>query len=219
MPPVIIQAYNPDDENLFQRAAACLSGGGLIAFPTDTFYALGADPYNSGAIEALYRLKGRPPGKPVLLLIADSSQAVKLWGRIDRRCRILMDRFWPGPLTIVGPRGPEAPDLPGRGGIALRVPGNQLTLNLLRYLNRPLTGTSANPCKEPPPRSAMEVAAYFGNCQKFLSLVIDGGTYSGEKVSTIIEIGDTGMSLLREGAVPMASLLAALEETGENQNE
>ncbi len=187
-------------------AAAALRRGGVVAFPTDTFYALGVDPWNGAAVAALYGLKGRPEDKPVLLLVADPSWAGRLWGRVDPSAALLMERFWPGPLTIIAPAGPAAPGLPAGRGLALRMPGNPATLALLARAGIPLTGTSANPSGRLPARSAGEAAGYF---PEGLDLVLDGGTYAGGPPSTIVECGPSGPVLVREGAVGAAEIAAA----------
>lgn len=212
MPPIILPSADNEKEKSFYRLSETLADGGLIAFPTDTFYALGADPFNSAAVDSLYRIKRRPTRKPVMLLISDISWAEKIWGKLDRRAIALMERFWPGPLTIVCPPGPQAPILPGSGGLALRMPGNTLTVSLLSYLNIPLTGTSANPSGKPPPRSADEVARYFSDRPKAVSFILDGGTFRGPSGSTIIGLSPEGLAIIREGLIQTCSLYEVVDE-------
>jgi L-threonylcarbamoyladenylate synthase len=203
----ILPLGGKDDEEAHRRAELVLYRGGLISFPTDTFYALGADPYNAGALASLYRLKGRPPEKPILLLIGEQSWAEDLWEGINPRLEALMDRFWPGPLTIVAKASSGAPALPGTGGLALRVPGNPLTCSLLTRLGRPVTGTSANPAGREAPRSAAAVDGYF---PRGVDLILDGGTYQGRGESSIVEIKPEGWEIIREGAVPAFKILELL---------
>ncbi len=203
----IMPVGGPREEDAFRRAAALTAGGEAVAFPTDTCYGLGVDPSLPGAVDLLYRLKGRPAGKPVLLLIGEAGWAEKLWDNVDPVTRALMDRFWPGPLTIVAPPGPGAPRLPGAAGLALRLPGNPVTVRLLRFLGHPLTGTSANPAGLPPPASAAEAANYFG---EGLTLVLDGGTSRVTGVSTMVEINGSDIRVMREGLVKVEEVMLAV---------
>ena len=197
-----------DDAEALREAARLYREGDLFAFPTDTFYALGADPFNGRAMEVLYRLKGRPTDKPVLLLVGDAALALELWEGPDPGTLKLMERFWPGPLTIIAPPSDRAPRLPGKGGLALRLPGNPWTASLARALGGPVTGTSANPAGEAPPSSAGEVESYF---PRGLDLILDGGTSPGERESTIIRMASRGPEIIREGAIAASSIEEALE--------
>ncbi len=204
MPPLILPI---EDETALARAVELIRAGQLIIFPTDTFYALGADPYNAAALDALYRLKGRPEDKPVLLLIADRGWAERLWEGIGEETRALMDRFWPGPLTLVALPGVGAPPLPTGRGLALRVPGNPLCRALLASAGVPLTGTSANQAGRPPARSAVEAAACF---PRGVALVLDGGTYQGAEGSTLVDVTGGDPVVLREGRITREELKDAL---------
>jgi L-threonylcarbamoyladenylate synthase len=188
-----------------ERAATLVAAGGAIIYPTDTFYALGVDPWNASAVGLLYRLKGRPDDKPVLLLIDDPSRAWRLWGEPHPAARRLAERFWPGPLTIVAPPGPGAPPLPAGLGLALRCPGHALAREILAATG-PLTGTSANRAGGEPPRDAAAAAASF---DAGIGLVVDGGTYRGDAASTVVVADARGVRVVRWGAIGREELMAA----------
>jgi L-threonylcarbamoyladenylate synthase len=175
----------------------------VVIYPTETFYALGADPWNQEAMEALHLLKGRPPGKPFLLLIPDPSWAGRLWAWRDPLLPRLAERFWPGPLTLVGPAGPEAPPFFRGGTVGLRLPGCGECRRFLSLAGAPLTGTSANPAGVPPPVTAASAARLF---PRGVGLCLDGGTLPGETASTVVEVAAGRLRVLREGRIP-ASLL------------
>jgi L-threonylcarbamoyladenylate synthase len=195
-----------DDHKALDRAAEHIRAGEAVIFPTDTFYALGVDPARPGALERLYRLKGRPDDKPVLLLIGEREWARRLWLMDDTRLEVLAARFWPGPLTIVAAPSASAPRLPGHG-LALRLPDHPPTLGFLRRVGVPLTGTSANPTGRPAPRTAREAADFFPGG---VAVVLDGGTYHGRMASTVIRLNPGGFEVLREGLIPAQAVRRAL---------
>lgn len=188
-------------------AVRLLHEGQLVCYPTDTVYGIGAAATNEAAVRRLYAVKGRALDKPVPLLIADSGAASWL-AEVTPVARTLMSRFWPGPLTIVMRKSPEFRSLAlaGRDSIALRVPDHNLVRMIIRALDEPVTGTSANRAGARAPVSAAEAAFQMGD---MVSLVIDGGRAARGEESTVIDI--TGApKILREGAVSRAELGAAL---------
>ncbi len=186
----------------FSRCREVVRAGGVIAYPTDTFYGLGADPENPRAVRRLFEIKGRPAGQPVLLLIPDAS-AVRSWAAEVTACaEDLMRRFWPGPLTLVFKALPAVmPELTGgTGSIGLRVPGDAVSRDLLRYLGSALTGTSANISGGPSPRTATEAAAAIGS---MVDLILDGGVTAGGKPSTVVDVRGTEPVVIRAGALTL----------------
>ena len=177
-----------------------MSSGGVIAYPTDTFYGLGADPGNPAAVRRIFAIKGREPGRPILLLIGDPNEVLNWAADVPRRAEELMKRFWPGPLTLVFKAKAEVlPELTaGSGTIGLRVPGSELTRGLLKYLGHALTGTSANISGLPGIRSAHEAARAIG---ERVDLVFDGGEAAGGKPSTVVDVSTDTPRVIREGAV------------------
>lgn len=206
-----VDAQRPDDE-IVGGAARVVADGGLVAFPTETFYGLGADPWNDRAVEALFEAKGRPSGAPILLLLASEEQALAAAARLPGSFEKLARAFWPGPLTLVLPaRG----DLPvrltaGRGTIGLRVSGSLLARALPRALGRPITGTSANASGRDPARTAGEVKEAMGEGFARINLVLDGGETPGKAPSTVVDLTGDGPTLVREGAISYERVLATL---------
>jgi len=193
-------------EQAFSRCREVISAGGVIVYPTDTYYGLGADPRNSAAVNRLFAIKGRLPDQPILLLIADATELRDWAAEITQQAEMLIQRYWPGPLTLVFKARVDvlAQVTAGTGTVGLRVPGNALTRSLLRYLGHALTGTSANISKKPSPTTAQEAAAVGG----MVDLILDGGETAGGKPSTIIDVRTEIPHVIREGAIPSGSITA-----------
>jgi L-threonylcarbamoyladenylate synthase len=197
-----------DNNESWERAAAVITNGGVIAFRTDTFYGLGADPFNTSAVHRIKELKVRDDGKPILLLIADSGDADRL---IRNRSEIFDDvatRFWPGPLTIVGFANEALPRevTAGTGTVGVRLPGDENVRGLVRHCGGALTATSANLSGQPPSRSTSEVTEQFG---AGIDLIIDGGVVTATEPSTVLDVTQTPPRLIREGAVKKSDLQLA----------
>ena len=187
------------------EAAACIRAGQIVAIPTDTVYGLAADPFQPAAVERLFRLKGRPENKPILLLVDSLGQVERLTSRRPQALDRLAARFWPGPLTLILPAAAFVPEriTAGTGTVAVRMPGSLLTRRLIRAARAPLTGTSANRSGRPAARSAREVWEQFAGERL---LVLDGGPAPSEIPSTIVDL--TGEPrIVREGAVPGEAVL------------
>ena len=189
------------------EARRIVAAGGLIAFPTDTVYGIGCDPFSERAVGLVYAAKGRQASKPLPVLGASLSALSQL-AVLEGRAARLAARFWPGPLTIVAaaaasPPRPLAPQLvSGSGRVAVRVPAGRCVLSLLAGCG-PLVGTSANLSGRPPCRTAAECA---GRLAGRVHLVVDGGPAGGAGgVSTVVEAGGGGgggaLRIVREGLV------------------
>ena len=187
-----------------ERAARAVARGGVVAFRTDTFYGLGADPFDTEAVAAVNELKGRE-GKPILVLVATAEDAARLVARTSRAFDALAARHWPGALTLVAEARPELPALltAGTGTIGVRLPSDEHARSVVRASGGALTATSANPAGLPPARSAQEAARYF---PEGLSLVIDGGPTLAELPSTVIDVTCERPRLVREGVVTRREL-------------
>jgi len=181
------------------EAAAVARDGGVLAMPTDSFYGLGANPFDEAAVRRLCACKGREEGKPILVLIADRSQLNGLTGPLPRAAVALMDRFWPGPLTIVCPAASGLSEAltAGTGTIGVRLAAHPLLRRLLRQTG-PLTGTSANRAGKPPARTAAEVERALG---ADVDLILDGGPSAGTVPSTVVDVTSGAAKLIREGPV------------------
>jgi L-threonylcarbamoyladenylate synthase len=185
---------------VFARCRDVVRAKGVIAYPTDTFYGLGADPRDPEAVKKIFDIKGRKAGQPILLLLHDRSEVTAWASAVTPSAERLMDRFWPGPLTLVFPAAPHVlPELTGVGGtIGLRVPGNELTRGLLRYLGMALTGTSANRSGGRDPRTAEEVIREVGDR---VDLVLDGGATAGDRPSTVVDVTVEPPRIIRKGII------------------
>lgn len=181
-------------------AANILRAGGLIAFPTETVYGLGADARNDAAVQKLFAAKARPPGKALIVLVQDLREAA-LYGVFDEPARLLAGAYWPGALTLIVKRREgcalSAEINPDGATVALRAPGNETAMTLLRAFAGPLTAPSANPSGAEAPESAEEVLNGLGSA---IDAVLDGGSCPGS-TSTIVDLTSGAPRLLRQGAI------------------
>jgi len=184
-----------------------LDSGGVIAFPTDTFYGLGADPFNPEAISKIFRIKLRPADKPLLVLIHSPDQVDRLTDQITPLAKLLMRLFWPGSLTLLFKAAPGLPRelTAGTGKVGVRLPAHLFTLQLLEGLDCPLTAPSANISGAREPVTAGEVVSAGA-----LDVVVDGGPAPGGKPSTILDATTNPPTLIREGAVSRKDLQMVL---------
>ena len=189
----------PDNQANRERAARTIAAGGLIAFRTDTFYGLGADPFNPLAIRQIIDLKGRE-GKPILLLISDRAEAERFIVEETEQFKILAEALWPGPLTIVSfSNAGLSKDLTaGTGTIGVRLPGDESLRELVGVCGGALTATSANLSGAPPAATAEEVANYF---HTGLDLILDSGQTTATAASTVVDVSGVVPRLIREGAI------------------
>lgn len=194
----------PADQEHITRAAQRLRQGAVIAFPTDTVYAVGARALDPSAVRRLYAIKRRPESQPVVLLVADPGQ-LRGWAVVTERAEALMARFWPGPLTLVLPRRAGGPIVGAAGPtIAFRAPDNRVALQLLRALAEPIASSSANWAGAPPPVDADGV---FKSLEHEIDLILDGGTTPLGKPSTILDFSADEPRILREGTISKDELL------------
>jgi len=201
---VSVDPANPRASSL-DAAVETLHAGGSVALPTETFYGLACDGLDGDALARINRLKGKPAGEPILLLLADIGQVEQIASELPPTFNALAERFWPGPLTLVVPARSGLPaEVGGAGGtVAVRVPGLALPRLLARRLGRPISGPSANRSGEPPCRSAAAVAEIFGD---EVDLVLDGGPTAGGAPSTIVDLTGDLPRVLRDGLTPAAAL-------------
>jgi L-threonylcarbamoyladenylate synthase len=190
------------------NAVRKLKEGGVVAFPTDTLYALGADATNPNAIERVFGIKGREAGKPLPLFVSGGEMA-RRYARLTPDAEALARRYWPGALTLVLERRPgfESAALAGGDTMALRAPDHQVALALVEGLDRPVTGTSANLAGGPDPVTAGDVIEALGDR---VDLVLDGGACPRGQPSTIVDCTSSPPRVLREGAISAAEIAAAL---------
>ena len=203
-----IDPGKPDAEQLAQ-AVRVLCEGGVVAFPTETFYGLGADARNETAVEKIFRIKGRNFRNPLSVIVANNREVIPLVGEIPAAARILMNTFWPGPLTLVFRASSSVlPRLTAdTGKIGIRVSSQPLAKLLAGGLGGPLTATSANLSGGPECSSADAVIRALG---KLPDAVIESGSTPGGSGSTILDVTVFPPRILREGAISGVLILNAL---------
>ncbi len=204
-----VRREKPDPQRI-AYAAHLIRSGQVVAIPTDTLYGLAADPFNLHAVEQIYRIKGRPSHKPLLLLVGSLEQAEELTDSPPQAFYGLARRFWPGPLTLVAPAAHKIPrKITGNTGkVALRWPKSSVPQALIGDLTLPLTGTSANRAGQPACARAVEVQEQLGDR---LALILDGGESGVNEPSTIVEVNASGWKLVREGAIAAGEIVEFFE--------
>jgi len=192
-----------------KKCAAVMRAGSIAAYPTDTVYGLGADVYNGRAVGKIFAAKRRPLNLPLPVLIADISQLDKLTASIPPPAKILMDKFWPGALTIVFNKAAafDSPALAGGSKVAVRMPGHAVTLRLITEAGRPIVGTSANLHGLPSTLTAAEVRTQLGSAVDF---ILDGGPCPSGVESTIVDVTVNPPAILRTGAISEQNILALI---------
>jgi len=202
---------DPQSRDVPRRARQALRAGGLVAFPTDTFYALGAAAADEVAVARVFAVKRRPTGEPMPLLIADRAQWRSLVADLPDIALRLADRFWPGALTIVCRRAPAVSAMLAGGGetIGVREPNHPVALGLCQALGAAIVGTSANTHGKPAPITAVQVALDLGSG---VDLILDGGRSPLAQPSTVVDVTRTPPVVVRAGAVPLDAISAVLGE-------
>jgi L-threonylcarbamoyladenylate synthase len=200
MPEILKVSDKYSEETILTRAAEILAGGGVIAYPTETFYGLGADATNEKAIEKIFAVKGRNFKNPISLIIGQADDIYPLVQDVPETAKKLMTAFWPGALTIIFSAADKISPLltAGSGKIGLRVSSHPGAQGIVQKLKRPLTATSANLSGAPECTRASEVAEQLGDK---IDAIIDLGNTPGTKGSTIIDVTCTPPVILREGAI------------------
>jgi L-threonylcarbamoyladenylate synthase len=206
--PCEVLRVTADDHEPLRRAADVLRRGGLVAFPTETVYGLGANALDATAVERIFTAKGRPAHNPVIVHVADIDAARSLVTEWPATAQRLAERFWPGPLTLVLPRREHVPDIVAANGptVGIRVPAHPVALDLLRACGLPVAAPSANRSTAISPTRAEHVLHSLGDR---IDLLLDGGATSGGLESTVIDL--TGVPrLLRAGLVAPGELEAVV---------
>ncbi len=196
---LVVDASRPASAAL-EAAARAIMAGGLVAFPTETFYGLGAHALDEAAVARVFQAKGRPGDKPLLVLVDSLAMVERVAREVPVRARRLMSRYWPGPLTLVLHAHPDLPAAltAGTGTIGVRLSGHLVARALVAAVGAPVTAPSANPHGKASPRTADEVLAGLG---VRVDLVLDGGPTPGGPASTLLDLTGASAVLLRAGAV------------------
>ena len=188
---------------------AALLAGELVVYPTETFYAIGADAFSTAALRRLFQVKGREPGRTVGLIAADTAMAFSVAREVPNVARRLAVAFWPGPLTIVMPARDEiADELAGPDGVGVRVSPNQVARVLSAGLGKPITATSANVSGAAPARQLDEARAGLGEKVK---VYLEGGQLTAPAPSTVVAVNSSGWKMVRVGAISENQIAAALK--------
>lgn len=202
---------NNIDQAKINHGAEILLGGGLVAFPTETVYGLGANALEQSAVQKTYEAKGRPSDNPLIVHIADISALQAVVSRTPPCAALLMEAFWPGPLTLVMERSPGVPDIitGGLDTVAVRMPDHPIALALIRAAGVPLSAPSANSSGRPSPTRAEDVAE---DLMGKVDAIIDGGAAQVGVESTVLDITVTPPVILRPGGVTLEQLQEVLGE-------
>lgn len=200
---------------LDQKHIQAIKSGEVVAFPTETVYGLGADAWNSGAIAKVFETKGRPSDNPLIVHVSDPDQINNFASFIPESAQLLIEEFWPGPLTLVFNKKPEVLDAvtAGLNTVAIRMPANDIALELISKTG-PLVAPSANRSGAPSPTKASHVKADFGSS----ILVIDGGKTQVGLESTVLDVSDETPIILRPGSIGKVELETVLGREVLNDN-
>lgn len=193
-------------------AAAFLADGDLVVFPTDTVYGVGVAAFDGPAIQRLYAVKGRPLDKGIPILLADLADLPRVSRDLPAPAAALMERHWPGPLTLIVPRHPDLPAvISPNDTIAVRIPDNDIARGLIRAAGGALATSSANLSLHPPATSAAEAMLSLAGV---VAAVVDGGPSPGDQSSTIVDCTGEALRILRPGPLSAADLGLTGSEVG-----
>jgi L-threonylcarbamoyladenylate synthase len=207
------------DTEAVLQAAEIIKRGGIVAFPTETVYGLGADAFNPLAVARIFEVKGRPYFDPLIVHVASDHDLDQLTIEIPSHAKKLMERFWPGPLTVVLLKKEGVPDIVTAGlpTVAIRMPNHPMTLSLIELAGSPLVGPSANPFGYLSPTTAGHVRDQLGDRIDF---ILDGGPCKVGVESTILSFSEKGPVLLRPGGIPLEeieSVIGSVKTSSENR--
>ncbi len=205
--------HDDPDPELVEAAVRVLREGGVIVYPTETLYGLGADALREPAVRRVFEIKGRPARQPIPIIIAEEGMLDRVAASVPDVARELAAVFWPGPLTLVLRARPELPRVLLGGGdtVGVRVSGSRLCRELSRLLDGPITATSANVSGGSDLRTAEEVAKVLGDK---VDLILDAGPARTDRPSTIVDCTGRVPRVLREGAIPTEKLKRRIPDLG-----
>lgn len=204
------------DGQVIDAAAAIIGDGGLVAFPTETVYGLGADALSEDAVGGIFQAKGRPATNPLIVHVDSLQRARRLASRWPKRARRLAEAFWPGPLTLVVERAPVVPDAvcAGLETVAIRMPAHPVARRLIEAADRPIAAPSANRYTEVSPTSAKHVLKGLGGR---IDAVIDAGRTDVGVESTLVSVVETPARLLRPGMIDVEQLADCIDIENSSQ--
>ena len=198
-------------EQVLNQAIGALKEGNIIAYPTETFYGLGVKFNMEDSLQKLCDIKQRPEDKAMPLIIGSKNLLHLITEYVNHKAILLMERFWPGPLTLLFTAKKDISGYvsAGTGKVAVRIPGESFAFHLAKRANFPITATSANLSGMPPAEDAETVIRYFGDK---IDLIIDGGSTPGGLPSTIVDVTKEEIKIIRKGAVNRGSLRKFLKK-------
>ena len=195
---------NQSDELHINRAIAILRNGGVVAFPTDTVYGVGVDPFQPNAVRKLYQIKGRPIDKPIPILVGSINDVERVAQNLPPTFSRLAEQFWPGELTLIVEAKSLPPEVTAGGDtVGVRMPDHPLALALLQRFGGAIATTSANKSDEPPATSAEEVRSELGD---LVSIILDGGQTTTKIASTVLDLSVSPPQIRRDGGISMDQL-------------
>lgn len=201
----------PDPKEIAVAAEMILEGE-VVAYPTETIYGLGADVFNRKAVKKIYDLKARDYGLPVSILVSNMQMLKGLTTPIPERALVLIRRFWPGPLTILFEVNASFPKslVTNTGKVGVRISSHPVVAALVAAVGRPITTTSANRSGFPPSLNVRHIQKYFGNK---LPLMVDGGECEPSRGSTVVDLAQETMRIIREGAIPAEEVIRCFQQS------
>ncbi|MCW4011193.1 MAG: L-threonylcarbamoyladenylate synthase [Candidatus Bathyarchaeota archaeon] len=206
-----VYKVNPDnpESDRIEAAAAIIKAGGLVAFPTETVYGLGADALNADAVLAMFAAKKRPLDNPPIVHVSDAAGVYKLAEEVSSKAQLLMKQFWPGPLTLVFKRSANVPEVTtaGLGTVAVRMPRHKVALALIQACGCPVAAPSANLAGKPSPTTAQHV---FDDLNGHIDAILDGGPTCIGVESTVLDVTVEPPMVLRPGGTSVEALQKAI---------
>jgi L-threonylcarbamoyladenylate synthase len=205
-----VNPQNPEAEKI-RVAAEIIFSGGLVAFPTETVYGLGADALNAEAVLALFEAKRRPLDNPPIVHVADKAEVAPLVQSVPKKAKLLMEKFWPGPLTLIFKHSAKVPNVTTAGldTVAVRMPKHPVALALIKTSRRPIAAPSANLAGKPSPTTAQHV---YEDLNGRIDAILDGGATDIGVESTVVDLSVDPPMLLRPGGTPFEALKAVLPD-------
>lgn len=204
------------DKDLFRKAGKYLALGKLVAFPTETVYGLGADGLNEGAVKSIFEAKGRPQDNPLILHVDSVEMIEKLAVDISSESLKLIDRFWPGPLTLILKKSKLVPDIitGGLDTVAIRMPDNEIAREIIKNSHSPIAAPSANTSGRPSPTRAEHV---YQDLKGKIDLIVDGGMTGIGLESTVLDMSGEVPTILRPGGVTLEEIKEVVENVVEDE--
>lgn len=207
---------NPE-KDIIEAGAKLIKNGGVVAFPTETVYGLGANAFCEEAIDKIFIAKGRPQDNPLILHVSSIDEVYPLVEKVDEKAKMLMEKFWPGPLTIIFKKSSKVSKklTGGLSTVAIRMPRNKIALELISSSGVPIAAPSANTSGRPSPTEASHVVEdMYGK----IDMIIDGGSTGVGVESTVLDMSEKVPTILRPGGVTMEDLLQIFSEVEYDQS-